>query len=801
MNRIQGQGDDQAEMARQVLSWITFAKWPLKAPELEHAIAIIIGGTTFDFENICPVSDMASACAGLVTIDEKTGDVRLVHYTAQQYLEETCDRWLPDAHPYLAEACAAYLSLENFKNGPCRTLSQYRARLSHYPLYRYASLHWGRHVLPYSQICQVITSFIQSKSKVNASMQVVIVETSFWQDEDLYVAECKHGKEVEWDEESVPIYGTGLHLATYFGLYAYIDTIIGSSFETADLVDKAGRTPLSLAAEQGNQELITLLLAKGAVIENRCPEGQSPLSWAAGEGHLGAVKVLISHGADVNSSDAFGYGPAWHATYNGHEEIVTCLLDNGVDVDVSSERGTTLLELAIYEGYDRIVELLLRKGPSVEGIKSTSSYEVISPMNNAMGAAVGRHSLKLTKLLLDYNAPIFAEYVSKLSSEHSRAMVELLHSKGADIEARDAYGRTPLSLAVERMRSILLPASTDNDDKGMSPRDQCLDTVSYLLGQGVEIETKDDEGRTPLSWAAANGFVAVVKKLLALGADVTSSDSRGKTPLFYAVVYGRKMVVAQLMDHGASLDSSRKGLMTQLLYAAARGHRATVELALSKGMRYSQHQKPEQQLRSDEHAHVAETLLRMGADLTYRCELGRTPLAWAALTWDVALIKVLLDHGADVNTTDEQGCTPLMLAAGAEEFTDRRMFVLELDPDEPDDELRRPHNLDCLAAIQLLIDRGADIDARDVNKYRTALLWAASDFRDEAVGLLLENGADPYAKGNDGLQAWDLSEWLWLLPKVQDALMAAMARLGDTFEPESESEGSVCVGSWGDEVD
>lgn len=241
--------------------------------------------------------------------------------------------------------------------------------------------------------------------------------------------------------------------------------------------------------------------------------------------------------------------------------------------------------------------------------------------------------------------------------------------------------------------------------------------------------------------------------------------------------------------------------MTQLLYAAARGHRATVELALSKGMRYSQHQKPEQQLRSDEHAHVAETLLRMGADLTYRCELGRTPLAWAALTWDVALIKVLLDHGADVNTTDEQGCTPLMLAAGAEEFTDRRMFVLELDPDEPDDELRRPHNLDCLAAIQLLIDRGADIDARDVNKYRTALLWAASDFRDEAVGLLLENGADPYAKGNDGLQAWDLSEWLWLLPKVQDALMAAMARLGDTFEPESESEGSVCVGSWGDEVD
>lgn len=81
MERIEGQLADQAEIAKQVLSWITFSKRPLRARELEDAIAVIIGQTTFDFENICPAKDLVSACAGLVTIDEESDIVRLVHYT------------------------------------------------------------------------------------------------------------------------------------------------------------------------------------------------------------------------------------------------------------------------------------------------------------------------------------------------------------------------------------------------------------------------------------------------------------------------------------------------------------------------------------------------------------------------------------------------------------------------------------------------------------------------------------------------------------------------------------------------
>ncbi|KAI6780643.1 uncharacterized protein J7T54_001147 [Emericellopsis cladophorae] len=72
MERIEGQLADHAETAKQVLSWITFAKRPLRAEELEDAIAVIDGQMSFDFENICPVEDLLSTCAGLVTVDEKT---------------------------------------------------------------------------------------------------------------------------------------------------------------------------------------------------------------------------------------------------------------------------------------------------------------------------------------------------------------------------------------------------------------------------------------------------------------------------------------------------------------------------------------------------------------------------------------------------------------------------------------------------------------------------------------------------------------------------------------------------------
>jgi hypothetical protein len=89
MERIEGQVKDQKELAKQVLSWIAYAKRPLTTLELQHALAIVVGESELDEDNLPEIEDMVSACAGLVTIDKESDIIRLIHYTTQEYFERT----------------------------------------------------------------------------------------------------------------------------------------------------------------------------------------------------------------------------------------------------------------------------------------------------------------------------------------------------------------------------------------------------------------------------------------------------------------------------------------------------------------------------------------------------------------------------------------------------------------------------------------------------------------------------------------------------------------------------------------
>jgi len=89
MQRIEEQSPDRAELGKEVLAWITCLRQPFKASDLRKALGIRVGQSAFD-EDDCPdIIDMVSACAGLVTIDEESNIIRLVHYTTQEYLDRT----------------------------------------------------------------------------------------------------------------------------------------------------------------------------------------------------------------------------------------------------------------------------------------------------------------------------------------------------------------------------------------------------------------------------------------------------------------------------------------------------------------------------------------------------------------------------------------------------------------------------------------------------------------------------------------------------------------------------------------
>ncbi|KAF3809380.1 hypothetical protein GCG54_00011579 [Colletotrichum gloeosporioides] len=104
MERIEGQLGDQETLAKDALSWIVCARRPLKTLELQHALAVESGTTELDKDNITELEDVVSVCAGLVTIDEESRIIRLVHYTTQEYFERTAERWLPDAQRLILES-------------------------------------------------------------------------------------------------------------------------------------------------------------------------------------------------------------------------------------------------------------------------------------------------------------------------------------------------------------------------------------------------------------------------------------------------------------------------------------------------------------------------------------------------------------------------------------------------------------------------------------------------------------------------------------------------------------------------
>ncbi len=138
MERIGGQVKDQEELAKQVLSWITYAKRPLTTSELQHALAVEVGEFALDEENLPQIEDMVSVCAGLVTVDKESNIIRLVHYTMQEYFKRTQKDWFPDAETNITRICITYLSFSIFESGFCRTDDQFEEWLQLNLLYDYA---------------------------------------------------------------------------------------------------------------------------------------------------------------------------------------------------------------------------------------------------------------------------------------------------------------------------------------------------------------------------------------------------------------------------------------------------------------------------------------------------------------------------------------------------------------------------------------------------------------------------------------------------------------------------------------
>src|SRR5277367_3953063 len=205
MERVEGQITNSRDLAKQVLSWITCANRPLTTSELRHALGVEIGESELDEENLPEVENIVSVCAGLVTVDEESDIIRLVHYTTQEYFERTSISWFPNAQKDIAISCVTYLSFDAFAAGFCQTDEDFEARLRLNPLYDYAAGNWGYHARAASvDVVQLIPRFLKNVAKMAGSSQAMMAS--------------KYYKGDSGYSRRVPRQMTEVHLAAYFGL-------------------------------------------------------------------------------------------------------------------------------------------------------------------------------------------------------------------------------------------------------------------------------------------------------------------------------------------------------------------------------------------------------------------------------------------------------------------------------------------------------------------------------------------------------------------------------------------------------
>jgi hypothetical protein len=140
IERIRKQPEPHAQCAEQVLMWLTYAKEPLAAQVLQHALAVEPGSKAVDCGRITEVNHLVSFCAGLVAVDAESGILHLVHYTTHDYLKEL----YPDAETNIAKTCLTYLGFEIF-NEPCMSATSLNERLRDFAFSSYAAKYWAEH--------------------------------------------------------------------------------------------------------------------------------------------------------------------------------------------------------------------------------------------------------------------------------------------------------------------------------------------------------------------------------------------------------------------------------------------------------------------------------------------------------------------------------------------------------------------------------------------------------------------------------------------------------------------------------